>query len=648
MAAVPRRWRLGVPVVVVWLTLSAFMPALLADFVHWDDNDLLFGVTQYRTLTAESLRWMWSTSFAGHFQPLTWLSYSLDFSWSNNDPFGYHLTNVVLHLANTVIFFLIALRLFRTRARSEAQSRSRVMYMAAGMAAVLFSIHPLRVESVAWIAERRDVLSGFFYLLSVLWYVHFASVRADDAKTETKNGGRGFYVASLVCFALSLLAKASGVMLPLVFLVLDAYPLGRMTSPKGFRLRLLLRAIAEKLPFFALAVIVGIRAVYAQDEGGALYALADHDAASRVAQSVYGVAFYIWKSLWPSGLGPLYPIPSREALFGTMLWVSSGMVLGTFGVALAVRRRYPIVLAVLVAYVVQLLPTVGVFQSGPQFVADRYSYLACLGFALLGGASVLAWAWRRGRQTFGSERALVALGMALVLAGLSHQTFRQCGYWDTPLTLWRRGIEVSPGSSIAHVNYADALAESGEVRYALMSYDRALRLDPRDPIAASHFGRVLARVGDFENAAKMFTLAVRLDPERSADYLRLANAMVDSGRPDFAVRVLTDRARHAPYDLDIVGMLAELRATYPDESIRNGAEAVRWATHINRAQGGQNPSTMLILSTALAEAGEFDRAVKVTTKAITFALQAKNPRLVSELRRRLVMFREQRPYHFGE
>lgn len=648
---IPPRWcRLGIPFAVVLLTLMTFMPALLADFSYWDDDDLLFGVVQYRTLSLDSLEWMWTTSYAGHFHPLTWLSYTLDYSWSHRDAFGYHLTNVVLHLANTVVFYLVSLQLLRIGAKGA--SRSNAVYLGAGVSALLFAIHPLRAESVVWIAERRDVLSGLFYLLSILCYVRFASVparrgRGDESRGARATGGIFYYTAAWFCMLLSLLAKASGVMLPLIFLVLDAYPLGRFTPHVGGRWRRVARAILEKLPFFVLALVVGVRALHAQEIGGALYALSTHDAAARAAQSVYGLAFYIWKFLCPIGLGPLYPIPGREVLLGPMLRASLLTVLLVFGAAWLTRRRYPMVLAVLVAYAVQLFPVVGVFQSGPQLVADRYSYLACLGFAMMGGAGAAVWhRCRKGAVV--QARAGGTLLIVAVLGACSHLTFRQCGFWDTPVALWARGVSVSPDSAVARVNYADALAESGDPLAAIRSYDQALRLEATDPIAASHFGRVLARVGDFARAAKMFELSVGLDPDRSRDYGRLAEALIDQGRPAEAVTVLTARAQRAPHDLAAVDMLAALQSTHQDESIRDGAEAVRWATHVHRARGGNHPGAMLTLSTALAEAGDFDGAVRVGAAAVVIAMKGGDPRLLAELQLRLVMFREGRAYHYGE
>jgi len=648
-------WSLGVPTAVVLLTLVVFVPALASGFVHWDDDDLLFGTTHYQEFTPESLAWMWSTTFAGHFQPLTWLSYSLDYLWTQHDPFGYHLTNVALHLFNAALFYWLTLRLLRRGLASRAAHGSRALVMSAGVAALVFAIHPLRAESVAWIAERRDVLSGFFYLIAIHCYISFGSVwtpRSDDgpstALSPERPTGRTFWiVACFLAFVAATLAKASTVMLPLVLLVLDAYPLGRLKRRDHGADAAWPRIILEKVPFLAVSVIVGLLAINAQSASGALYPLNEYGLPLRAAQAFYGSAFYVWKTLLPIGLGPLYPIPDRSVVFGWMLPAG----LATFGVlvlvAVMARRRYPVVWVALTVFVIQLLPVVGVFQSGPQFVADRYTYLACMGFAVLAGALCLHLMLKPRLWSDSRLRAGAVLVAACIISWLTHATFRQASYWDSPLALWQRGVQVSPDSSIAHVNLADAYIASGYPAEAVHHYRRGLLLNPRDSIAASHLGRVLARAGEHGPATRMFTLGLSLQPERSADYRRLALSLVATGRAEKAVTVLRNRARRAPHELATIEMLSDLLCTFPEPDIRDGAEAVRWATRLYHVRGKSDIPAMLLLATALAENGQFDRASSTAEKALMLARKNEKYRLIAELERRLELFRAQRQYHFG-
>lgn len=408
-------WRFVVPSFLVLLVLLAFMPALDAGFVYWDDDDLILNNTRYRTLDAQSLRWMFTTFYAGHFQPLTWLSYTLDWALWKREPFGYHLTNVVLHALTAVAFYFVSRRLlsFTTGAGS---TRSTPVVLSAALAASLFAVHPLRAESVAWIAERRDVLSGFLYVLAVGSYLRYTLRIRSRPLFEPGHPGWLFYVSSVLLCGASLLAKASAITLPVVLLILDVYPLRRWTiwpadpakpgiSPAlteslcGSASSEVLgsplqnqrhnRVWLEKVPFFILAVAAGVGALIAQKKTGVLYSYAEHDLWARFAQTCYGLTFYLWKTLWPTNLGPLYEIPPREVLFLDLLWGSLIAVPAVGFAAVRLRRRWPALMAALAVYVVVLFPVLGIAQSGPQLVADRYSYLSCLGFAVLAGAVLL-------------------------------------------------------------------------------------------------------------------------------------------------------------------------------------------------------------------------------------------------------------------
>ena len=288
------------------------MPALTGSFVDWDDRDLLLLNTRYRTLDAESLRWMFTTSYTGHFQPLTWLSYALDWAIWKRESFGYHLTNLVLHAGAAVAFYFVARELIAiTRWGTDAlpsdlrsASQSSSVVLAASFAAVLVATHPLRAESVAWIAERRDVLSGLISLLAVACYLRYAKVR-----TRSRRAAIVAYLATFGFLALSLLAKATAATLPVVLLILDVYPLRRLGGSRGLWRDAARGVWIEKLPLAALGLAAGVRAIVAQAQQDALYPLGEYDLLARLAQACYGATFYLWKTLWPTNLGPLYQLP---------------------------------------------------------------------------------------------------------------------------------------------------------------------------------------------------------------------------------------------------------------------------------------------------------------------------------------------------
>ncbi|UCC30202.1 MAG: tetratricopeptide repeat protein [Phycisphaerales bacterium] len=647
--AAPTVWRFIVPVALAVLVAIVFVPALDATFVDWDDDDLLFYNTRYRTLSADSLRWMFTTSFAGHFQPLTWLSYSLDWVLWKHELFGYHLTSVVLHALTAVGLYFLARRLLTADSGDNSAIMSTPVVLSAGFAATLFAVHPLRAESVAWLAERRDVLGGLFYVLAVGCYLRYAGAAHGRRALESVSSGRYWYVAAVASCTLSLLAKASAVTLPLVLVILDVYPLRRWGRGRNRRSGAGRGTVIDKLPFFVLAVAAGWRAIIAQEEGGALYSFAQHHIWARLAQASYGLMFYLWKTLWPTNLGPIYEIPPRGVLFGPMLWISL-VVLATIGfTAMRTRRRLPAIPAALAVYVVVLFPVLGFAQSGPQLVADRYSYLSCMGLAVLAGAGLLRLLQTEARRRNRNRRAILSLAAALVLAALARATYAQAGVWLSAGVLWAHGVRVSPNSAVAHTNYADALVRT-DVLFtdAARHYHRALELNPFDPVALHHLADLFRRVGEIDDAIRYYLRALQVDPNRKEACFSLARLLTGTDRPQQAVEVLRDGATRHPEALDLVDYLAQLLSTHRDENVRNGEEAVKWATHVSRAHNDANPKSLLTLATAYAEAGRFDEAADTARRALELAERNGDDRLSSELQRRLTLFHQGRPYHFTE
>jgi tetratricopeptide (TPR) repeat protein len=642
------------PIALVLLVMLAFMPALTAGKVGWDDDDLLDTHTHYHALTADNLHWMFTTSYSGHFQPLTWLSYALDYALWERNPIGYHFTNVVLHALAAVAFYFVARRLLAAAARNRHGAGSWPILLSAAFAATVFAAHPLRAESVAWLAERRDVLSGLLYVLAVGLYLRYAVGRASD-NSEPGLGGRArltrlSYVGAVLACLLSLLAKASAMTLPFVLLIIDIYPLRRLGGSAGWWKETSRPVWLEKLPFLVLAVAGGVRALIAQQAGGDVYSLAEHDLLARFAQACYGLTFYLWKTILPTSLGPLYQIPRREVLLGFMFWRSLVVVIALVFVAVRFRRSRPGIAAALAAYLIVLSPVLGFAQSGPQLVADRYSYLSCLGLALLAGGLLLrglrpdSWWARRDRQP------LLPLVVAGVIAALFHATFSQARIWDSTWSLWSHGVRVSPDSSVAHVNYADALVNRRDVwdlQEAVDHYQRGLELDPEDAIAHDHLARVYRMLRYTDPAIAGFTRALELDPHRPGAHRALAELLIDKGEPVKAMQVLRKGAHDNPRDLGTIDYMAQLLSAYPDEQVRNGAEAVKWAQYVSAANEGKNPLVLATLASAYAEAADFDKALETATRALEIAQRTDNKPLIGELERRRELFRDHKPFRLS-
>jgi Tfp pilus assembly protein PilF len=472
--------------------VAAFFPALANEFVNWDDDLNLTENPYWRGLGPAQLRWMFTVMHGGHYQPLSWVSYAIDYRIWGLDPFGFHLTNLVLHAANAVVFWLVVMELLRAAAPPATGEPADTVPLAAAVGALFFALHPLRVESVAWASERRDVLAGLFFLLTVLAYLR--AVR--DPARRLRH-----LVVATICFGLSLLSKAWGITLPAVLLVLDAYPLRRLGRGRPVGPLLL-----EKIPFVVVAAVAATLALLAQNVE-ALRPLSQHGVAARVAQAAYGLCFYVWKTVVPVGLAPLYLLempldPTEPRYVAAMV-----LVVAVAGALFAGRRRAPWLVAALACYAIIVSPVLGFAQSGQQKVADRYTYLACLPFAVLVAAGVRQAALRRP-----STRRLVVAAAGVPLVVLGVMTARQTMVWHDSMTLWNQTLAVEPASYIALTNRGVVRQLAGDMTGALADYEAALAANPGHAEAYKNRGTVRAAAGEWDAALADYDVALRLKP----------------------------------------------------------------------------------------------------------------------------------------
>jgi len=485
-----RRGSWLVPVLIALVTFTAFLPALHDQFVDWDDDKNFLDNPHYRGLAWAHLRWMWTTH-RGHYIPLTWMTLGLDHLLWGMNPFGYHLTSLLLHAANAVVFFFVARRLL-TRAVPSPAERGHALAVAAGFAALVFAIHPLRVESVAWVTERRDVLSGLFYLLTILVYLRAC---------ERGERGRGWYWLSVAVFACALLSKSMVVNLPIVLLILDVYPLRRLGGSIGWSSKEARRVYVEKTPFVLLAAAASAIAVMAQFSISAAVSLARLSAPGRLAVSAYGLSFYLWKMVVPVNLSPLYELPPTVNPWAPPFIVSYGVVVAITALVLALCRRVPGLPAAWLAYVVVLLPVLGIFQSGPQIAADRYTYLAGLGWAILAGAGLLS-CWRSSRRSkTGTPTTWLLASLALcVVVGLGVLNWNQVQVWHDSEKLWSHAAAIDPRSPVGQYSWGLALAQQGKLTEAIEHYTTALRIKPDYAEAHTSWGLALIHQGKLAEA----------------------------------------------------------------------------------------------------------------------------------------------------
>lgn len=495
----PRAWSIAWLIVAI-ATFVPFLPVIWNGFVDLDDADNIVGNPWLRGLASSNLRWMTTTFHLGHWQPLSWLSLTFDaLLWGPRMDRGVHLTSAVLHATNALLLAMLGARLL---AHAGVPPRERTI--AAALGALVWGMHPQRVESVAWATERRDVLSGFFLLLVGIAYV--PSV-----------GRRRHLPAAIGLTACALASKASTMVLPALLLILDVYPLQRSIAER--------RLWMEKLPMVLLCGVSAMIALVASRVSGALQSFDAVSLGQRTGAAMFQLGFYVWKFVWPSSLLPLYEYPLDMGPLQPSALAGLGTFLFLLALAWRLRRRAPGFCTALAVYTVALAPTLGIAQSGPQVAADRYSYVAMMGWSLAAGA----WAVRQTEQL---RLRTVGLGLLLTVAGLL--TWRQCGYWRDAGTLWAHVLAVRPDHAFAHKSLGDAARLRGDLPEAEAAYRRSLALRPL-PEAYANLGSTLAAAGRYEEAFGYYRTAVALNPRYAFAWTSYGVALDEAGRPQEAL-----------------------------------------------------------------------------------------------------------------
>ncbi|HEX2501007.1 MAG TPA: BTAD domain-containing putative transcriptional regulator [Methylomirabilota bacterium] len=522
-----------IPVALAAVPLIAFLPILGNGFVDWDDTRNLLDNPHYRGLGWAQLRWMATESHHGHFVPLAWLTFALDYLVWGMNPTGYHLTSLVIHAAATAVLYLVARVLITRAVRVTAGAATA----GAATAALLFAVHPLRVESVAWATERRDVLSGLFFLLTVLAYVR------STAATGTRR--RWLLAASVVAHLAALLSKSITITAPLVLLLLDIYPLRRLSVPGGRRPPgPAVRVLGEKAPHALLSAAQALVTYqfFRADFGEVGRLLSWREGLPRVLLSLW---FYPWKVLVPLDLSPLYEAPVDPSLADpSVLRAAAGVVLITV-LAWLLRRRCPGIAAAWASYIIMLAPVAGVVSLGYHLTADRYSYVPCLGFSILAGGGVAAAldaaAHRPARRWLAPAVLGLTMGAVIVLGVL---TWRQAEAWRDTTSLWRQAVRATPGCVICHVNLGHQLLEGSAADAALGHFHRAIALQPGRAATYRSLGLALEATGRRAEAIHAYREGLGLTPHGLAIRLSLATALLGAGRLDETVVVVDEALRY--------------------------------------------------------------------------------------------------------
>lgn len=501
------RFDLAASLALVMAVILVFGQAAGFDFLTWDDTLYVTENARVRAgLSADNLRWVWSATEACNWHPLTWLSHMLDAQLYGMAPAGHHLGNVGLHAANSVLLYAFF------RKTTGAAWRSALV-------AMLFAIHPLHVESVAWVSERKDVLSTFFWLSAMLAYAGYA-----------RRPGIGRYLAVTLCIAAGLSAKPMVVTLPLVLLLVDVWPLMRFRGddarPPSIRRRS--RLVLEKLPWLGLSAISSALTVHAQTACGAVGKLSAVPLPDRLAHAALGYADYLFYTLFPWNLSYFHPLP--EAWSAWRLIVALAVLAAVSLWAWRSRHRHPERGIGWLWYLGTLVPVIGLVQVGNQAIAHRYTYVPLIGIFVM-----LAWAAPRAGKARQPAARAAGMAIAALLAAYGALAFWQARFWQDPATLYRRAIEIEPNNHTAHASLADVLARRGLDAEASRQAELALRPGASRAAATSALvtlGVIAQRGGRPEEALRRYADALAIDPS-------LATAHYNRGR------LLNSQQRHA-------------------------------------------------------------------------------------------------------
>jgi tetratricopeptide (TPR) repeat protein len=652
------------------ITLLAYLPVARDLFINYDDQVY---VTDNRTvqngLTWAGVKWAFTTGYASNWHPVTWLSHMLDCELFSLNAGAQHYVNVLFHAANAVLLLLLLFRL------------TGALWPSAFVAA-LFAWHPLHVESVAWISERKDVLSTFFALLTLLAYVRHAQGRARVESRESSAGSSLLaldprpstfdYSLALFFFALGLMAKPMLVTLPFVMLLLDYWPLRRVPWVEC-RASSVLRLVLEKWPFFLLTIISCVVTFLVQRHGEAVMTIQQFPLHLRVANALIACERYLGKAFWPSNLAILYPLPNHLSWIRAMAATAIGLLGGISWLIWRMRRQCPYLLVGWLWFLGTLVPVIGLVQVGSAGMADRYTY-----FPLVGVFIIVAFGVRDLANRFQFPKAAVAAAAALTLALCLILTENQLRYWYDSESLFAHTLAATGGDNPnAQINYGAALEQKGRLAEALAQYRevesispdnvearynignlldkmgrpeealpelrQAVQINPKSPAFHDTLGAVLVELGRFDEAMNQLAEAARLDPAYPAAHFDMGKLLLKQGRDSGAIDEFRTALRLDPDNFQILAYTAHVLAAEENPQIRDGKTALMLAATANALTGGAQPFVLDALGMACAETGDFTNALEVTQRAFDLATAAKMSKL-EPLQQRLQLYKNHQPW----
>ena len=576
------RFTSWLPAVMLWLmTIAFYWSATSHDFINYDDQAYVTDNFHVQAgLTLENLKWVFISPVDGNWHPITMLSHMLDCQLFGLNPWGHHLTSVLLHAFNTVLVFLLL------RGLTGAVWRSVLV-------AALFGWHPVHVESVAWVAERKDVLSTCLGLMALMFYARYARKRSGAVPQPSPPD----YAIAFFFLALGLMSKPMLVTWPFVMLLLDYWPLGRLKAGSLWRLA------REKIPFFALAAAASVVTFAVQKQAGAMTILNDLPLSVRFGNALISYCRYLGKLFWPTELAVFYPRPAHWPLVEVLL--AAGLLAGLSLFFWGQRLRQPFFLMGWLWFLGTLVPVIGLVQVGSQAMADRYAYIPSLGVLIMAiwGAYELSRRWRHhviGLSVAGS--AVMVLCMVL--------TWQQLGYWQDDETLFRHALAVTQNNYVALNNIGVDVEKKGQLDIAIQQFHESLRLEPDFVFAHDNLGDAFEKEGHIDEAIQQFQEALRLEPDFVSAHNNLGAVLQMEGHTDEAIQQFHEAIRLKP---DFVEARYNLgtslgREGQGDEAIRQFQEAIRLKADYADARYN--------LGNALFKKGQNDEAIQQFQEAV--------------------------------
>jgi tetratricopeptide (TPR) repeat protein len=521
------------------VTFMVFLPALRNQFLYWDDVDYIYQNTFIRSLNMQLLKSSFEGFYAANWHPLTWLSHALDYAIWGLNPLGHHLTNNLLHSLNTLLVVFLVMRLiavYRKTSENNGLSPSflndRAMWIAGAVTGLLFGLHPLHVESVAWVSERKDLLCACFFLLSITTYTYYVSEISETTSADFSL--RYFnkkYLLCLVFFVLALLSKPMAVTLPFVLMILDWYLFRRMRSRQALR-----TAFIEKFPFFVLSLVSSLLTIMAQRAGETIELLQLVPLSTRWLVAAKSLISYLRNMILPLNLTPFYPYPGDVFFLSFEYILPVILIAGITITCLAVVRKQKLWMSVWSYYVLTLIPVIGIVQVGSQSMADRYTYLPSLAPFLIIGLSASkiyeeVTALNQGRAFF--KMASLFIGLAILIF-MSYATIKQISIWKDSTVFWNYIVAKNPSSHFAHNNLGNVYLSKDLLDLAIEQYKMALSLRPSYAEAHYNLGNAYSSKGLFDMAIEQYRTALMLKPNNAEAHFNLGLRYIDIGSLDMA------------------------------------------------------------------------------------------------------------------